>query len=52
MSFRGSLSVFYLAGAAKISEEIIPRLLFKGKDVWDTDMQYFLDHELDRRNTA
>jgi hypothetical protein len=42
---------FLFSGSRKISEEIIPRLLYKGKEVWGTDMQYFLDHELDRRNT-
>ncbi len=43
---------FLFTGSRAISAEIIPRLLCAGKDVWDTDMQYFLDHELDRRNTA
>jgi hypothetical protein len=43
---------FLFTGNRQISEEIIPRLLCKGKEVWSTDMQYFLDHELDRRNTA
>ena len=43
---------FLFSGNRKISEEIIPRLLYKGKEVWGTDMQYFLDHELDRRNAA
>ena len=43
---------FLFSGSRNISEEIIPRLLYKGKEVWGTDMQYFLDHELDRRNTA
>ena len=42
---------FLFTGSRAISAEIIPRLLCAGKDVWDTDMQYFLDHELDRRNT-
>ena len=41
---------FLFSGSRKMSEEIIPRLLYKGKEVWSTDMQYFLDHELDRRN--
>ena len=43
---------FLFTGSRAISVEIIPRLLCAGKDVWDTDMQYFLDHELDRRNAA
>tara|TARA_Y100000310_G_scaffold73999_1_gene70152 strand:- start:80 stop:1039 length:960 start_codon:yes stop_codon:yes gene_type:complete len=43
---------FLFTGSRAVSAEIIPRLLWAGKDVWDTDMQYFLDHELDRRNTA
>ena len=42
---------FLFTGNRKTSEEIIPRLLYKGKELWNTDMQYFLDHELDRRNT-
>ena len=43
---------FVFTGGLDISAEIIPRLLCAGRDVWDTDMQYFLDHELDRRNAA
>ena len=43
---------FLFTGSRAISAEIIPRLLCTGKDVWDTDMQYFLDHELDRRNAT
>ncbi len=43
---------FLFTGSRAVSAEIIPRLLWAGKDVWDTDMQYFLDHELDRRNTT
>ena len=43
---------FVFTGGRDISAEIITRLLCAGRDVWDTDMQYFLDHELDRRNAA
>ena len=43
---------FIFTGDRKTSEEIIPSLLFFGQQVWDTDMQYFLDHELDRRNSS
>ena len=43
---------FLFTGDRQVSQEMILRLLFFGKQVWETDMQYFLDHELDRRNAA
>jgi len=47
--FRGHCQ-FLFTGNRDTSQEMILRLLFFGKKVWETDMQYFLDHELDRRN--
>jgi hypothetical protein len=42
---------FVFTGSRKFSQEVIPRILYAGKAVWETDIQYFLDHELDQRNT-
>jgi len=40
---------FVFTGSRKKSIEIIPKLLYFGKDLWQVDLQYFLDHELGNR---
>ena len=34
---------FIFSGSRESSSFLIPRLLFYGKKLWDTDMQYFID---------
>ena len=40
---------FIFTGSRNNSKFIIPRILFFGKKLWRTDLQYFVDYELDRR---
>ena len=40
---------FIFTGSRKKSIDLIPRLLYFGKDLWQVDLQYFLDHELGNR---
>ena len=40
---------FIFTGSRKRSIDLIPRLLYFGKDLWQVDLQYFLDHELGNR---
>lgn len=41
---------FIFTGSRANSEKIIPKLLVHGNELWDTDIQYFIDkHELGRR---
>jgi hypothetical protein len=42
---------FIFTGTRKNSEFIIPRILYFGKELWETDLQYFIDYELDRRKS-
>jgi hypothetical protein len=34
---------FIFSGSRKMSQKLIPKLLFHGKKLWQTDMQYFID---------
>ena len=36
---------FIFTNNRKHSEEIIPKLLYLGKKIWDVDIQYFIDNE-------
>ena len=40
---------FVFTGSRKKSIELIPKLLYFGKDLWQVDLQYFLNHELGNR---
>ena len=44
---------FVFTGTREKASDLIPRLLIHGKQVWQTDVQYFLDqkNELDERKT-
>lgn len=34
---------FIFSGSRESSEELIPKILFYGKKIWDVDLQYFID---------
>lgn len=34
---------FIFSGSRKMSQKLIPKLLFHGSKLWQTDMQYFID---------
>jgi hypothetical protein len=40
---------FIFTGSRKKSMQIIPRLLYYGKELWNVDIQYYLDYELGNR---
>jgi len=42
--YKGSCQ-FVFSGGRKESEEIIPKILFYGKKLWDVDLQYFIDKQ-------
>jgi len=47
---------FVFTGGRKNSEKLIPRLLYFGRDLWDVDLQYFIEkfiqeHELGKGKT-
>jgi hypothetical protein len=34
---------FIFTGSRAHSQDIIPKILVNGKDVWDVDLQYYID---------
>lgn len=42
---------FVFTGGRKNSKFLIPRILYYGKQLWQTDLQYFIDYELARRQS-
>ena len=42
---------FIFSGNRKNSKFLIPRILYYGKQLWRTDLQYFIEHELARRQS-
>jgi hypothetical protein len=42
---------FIFTGGRKNSKFLIPRILYYGKDLWGSDLQYFIDHELAKRKS-
>lgn len=42
---------FVFTSTRKNSEYLIPRILYFGQKIWRTDLQYFIDHELARRQS-
>lgn len=42
---------FIFSGNRKNSKFLIPRILYYGKQLWRTDLQYFIEHELARRKS-
>lgn len=43
---------FIFTGSREKSLDIIPRLLYFGKNLWQVDIQYFLDNELGNRKSS
>ncbi len=44
---------FVFTGSRESSQQLIPKILYYGKKLWKTDLQYFIDtraYELERRN--
>lgn len=42
---------FIFSGGRKNSKYLVPRILYYGKELWRTDLQYFIDYELARRQS-
>jgi hypothetical protein len=42
---------FVFTGSRNKSVDIIPKILYHGKSLWQVDLQYFIDHELGNRQS-
>lgn len=42
-------SQFVFAGSRELSEELIPKILILGKELWDTDLNYFWQKEINKK---